>query len=343
MIRPVHVRERDEVHSRPRRQFLARASALSAASLLGVPGIAAAEPPPEVSRIRLVHAPAICLAPQYLAEELLRLEGFTEVEYVEIEDDAGGRLLASGRADVTMWDIPSLIPLLDMGQPVVLLAGVHAGCFELFAKENVRSVSDLKGRRVAIGPLGDSRHILLSSMLAYVGINPKTDVEWIVDPYSVQPFLDGRADAALAFAPLPQELRRKGIGHVILNTAQDRPWSQYFCCVVAGHRDFVTRHPIATKRAMRAILKGADICAREPDRAARYMADKGYEPRYDIGLEVMKELLYRRWRDADPEDTLRFHALRLYDVGMIKSTPQKLIAQGTDWRFLNELKRELKA
>ena len=57
----------------------------------------------------------------------------------------------------------------------------------------------------------------------------------------------------------------------------------------------------------------------------------------------MKSLPYNRWRDDDPEDTLRFHALRLREVGMIKSTPQKLIAQGTDWRFLNELKQELKA
>jgi NitT/TauT family transport system substrate-binding protein len=69
---------------------------------------------------------------------------------------------------------------------------------------------------------------------------------------------------------------------------------------------------------------------------------KGYEPRYQIGLEVLKSLPYRRWREADPEDTLRFHALRLHEVGMIKSTPQKLIAQNTDWRFLNKLKRELK-
>jgi NitT/TauT family transport system substrate-binding protein len=49
-----------------------------------------------------------------------------------------------------------------------------------------------------------------------------------------------------------------------------------------------------------------------------------------------------RWRDYDPEDTVRFYALRLHEAGMLKSTPQKIIAQGTDWRFLNELKQELK-
>ncbi len=54
-------------------------------------------------------------------------------------------------------------------------------------------------------------------------------------------------------------------------------------------------------------------------------------------------LAYSRWREANPEDTLRFYGLRLHEVGMIKTNPNKLIAQGTDWRFLNELKRELKA
>ncbi len=70
---------------------------------------------------------------------------------------------------------------------------------------------------------------------------------------------------------------------------------------------------------------------------------KGYEPNYGIALEVLKELPYRRWREASPEDTLRFHALRLHEVGMIKLNPQKIISQGADWRFLNELKKELKA
>jgi NitT/TauT family transport system substrate-binding protein len=72
------------------------------------------------------------------------------------------------------------------------------------------------------------------------------------------------------------------------------------------------------------------------------IVDKGYTPRYDYALQAMQEIPYNRWRDYDPEDTLRFFALRLHEVGMIKSSPQKIIAQGTDWRFLNELKRELK-
>jgi len=156
-------------------------------------------------------------------------------------------------------------------------------------------------------------------------------------------FVEGKVDAFLGFPPQPQKVRAQKVGHVIVNTAQDRPWSQHFCCMVVGHREFVRKNPIATKRAIRAILKAADVCALEPERAARYIVNKGYEANYDIALEVVKEVSYNAWRTFDPEDTLRFHALRLHEAGMIKSNPQKLIAQGTDWRFLNELKKELKA
>ena len=102
------------------------------------------------------------------------------------------------------------------------------------------------------------------------------------------------------------------------------------------------KHPVATKRAMRAILKGADLCAAEPERAARLLVDRKYTPRYDYVLQVMKELPYGKWREYDPEDTICFYSLRLHEAGMIRSSPQNLIAQGTDWRFLNELKKELK-
>ena len=81
----------------------------------------------------------------------------------------------------------------------------------------------------------------------------------------------------------------------------------------------------------------------EPKRAARYIVAKRYEPRYEIALEVIKSLSYTRWRTHDVEDSLRFFGVRLHEVGLIKSNPQKLIEQCTDWRFLNELKKELKA
>lgn len=329
-----------------RRRFLADTSAVGAASLLGLPRTAAAEPPPETKKIRLVHVPAICLAPQYLAEELLRLEGFSEVEYVEVAGTTTYNALADGRADMTQSAAPDLVAGLDTGPGVISLAGVHAGCYELFVQPKISTIRDPKGKRAAVTGVPSTEYVFLSSTVAYVGMDPRKDIDWLVASTSaeaMQLFVEGKADAFLGFAPQPHELRAKRVGRVILNTAQDRPWAQYFCCMLSARQSFVKENPVATKRVLRAILKAADICAQDPERVARYLVKKGFEPRYEIGLEVLKSLPYRRWREAEPEDTLRFHALRLHEVGMIKSTPQKIIAQGTDWRFLNELKKEMKA
>jgi NitT/TauT family transport system substrate-binding protein len=188
-------------------------------------------------------------------------------------------------------------------------------------------------------------HTLVTLMAAQVGLDPKTDIRFVTDPAlkPIELFAAGKIDAFLGFPPEPQELRARKIGHVIVNTALDRPWSQYFCCLLSGNREFVRKNPVATKRVLRAMLKTTDLCATEPARAARQLVDGGFAQRYDYALQTLNDNPYDKWREYDPEDTLRFYALRLHEVGLIKSSPQKIIADGTDWRFLNELKRELKA
>ena len=328
-----------------RRRFLAGASALGAASILGMHRSAAAEPPPETTSVRIAHWSAICMAPQYVAEALLRAEGFTEIQYVEGVYRPGEPFVSPGKADFDM-DTPSMIlTYLDAGAPLVTLAGVHLGCYELFGTERVRSIRDLRGKKVPVDGLAGAKHVLLSSMAAYVGLDPRKDIHWLDVPNEegMKLFADGKVDAFLGYPPEPQELRARKLGRVIVNTATDKPWSQYYCCMLYGHSEFVRTYPVATKRFTRAILKAADLCAQAPERAARLIVDKGFTPNYDYALETLREVHYNVWRTYDPEDTLRFNALRLREVGMIKSTPQKLIAQGTDWRFLNELKKELKA
>jgi NitT/TauT family transport system substrate-binding protein len=159
----------------------------------------------------------------------------------------------------------------------------------------------------------------------------------------VASFTEGKIDAFLGTPPRPQELRAKKIGHVILSTTTDRPWSQQFCCMVSVRSEFVSKHPNATKRVLRAIVKAADFCVSEPEMAAQQLVERGFLPSYDYALQTLGDVRYDRWRDYDAEDSLRFYALRMQETGIIKSTPQKIIAEGTDWRFLEELKRELKA
>ena len=327
-----------------RREFLALAGT---GAVLGLrPRVAVAEPQPETTRIRLIRLPTVCVAPEYVAEELLKTEGFTDVQYVKVESTAAKmKALIRGEADITLFFAAPAVIHIDVGDPVVALAGVHVGCLEVFATERIRTIRDLKGRTVAITALGSAEHVFLSSMLAYVGVDPANDVRWVFHTPSTAMRLlaDGTIDGFLALPPASQELRARKIGHVIIDSAVDRPWSQYFCCMAIGNREFVQKHPVATKRTLRAILKAADICALQPELAARSMVNKGFTPRYDYALQALKDIPYGKWRECDPVDTLRFYALRLHDARMIKSSPSRIIAQGADWRFWKELKRELKA
>jgi len=329
-----------------RRELLRGVGAAAAvAALAGRARTADAEAPPETTRIVLLQTASMCQAPQYVAEDLLRGEGFTDVRYIKQDGQrAIADALASGEASINMHFSGPLILRLDTGAPITILAGVHPGCYELFATERVRTLSDLKGKTVGIRGLEGPEHVFLASMLAHVGLDPRKDVHWVTHPTdrSIALLAEGKIDAFMGFPPDPQELRERKIGHVVVNSSLDRPWSQYFCCVVAANREFVQKYPVATKRALRAILKGTDVCASDPDRASHYLVDSGRTPRYDLMRQVLKEIRYDRWRTYDPEDTVRFFALRLREAGMIRSTPQKIIATGTDWRFLNELKKELK-
>ncbi|MEQ1949859.1 ABC transporter substrate-binding protein [Mesorhizobium sp. CN2-181] len=328
-----------------RRKFLSGVTLAGTAGLLGLhSGPAAAEPPPETTRIRLIRIPSICQAPQYVAEELLRGEGFTDVQYIQKRGTADiAPALASGEVDLSAHFAAPLLLHLEAGDPIVILTGLHVGCFELFGTDRVQAIRDLKGKTVAVPALDSSRYVFLAAMTAYVGLDLHRDINFVEQPgaESIRLLREGKIDAYLGFPPEPQEMREQQIGHVVISSTVDRPWSQYFCCMLAGNREFVRTNPVATKRALRAILKAADFCASEPEQSAQFIVGRGYTKRYDHALQVMRAIPYG-WREYSAEDTLRFYALRLHEVGMLKNTPQDLLAQGTDWRFLDELKKELR-
>jgi NitT/TauT family transport system substrate-binding protein len=293
----------------------------------------------------LAKISGICIAPQYVAEDLLRAEGFTDIRYVATNPGIPAALsLARGEVDFTANYAPTFVIPIDAGEPITIVGGEHIGCFELFAREGIRNIPDLKGKNVGVQGIGSSQHIFLSVIVAHVGLDPAKDIHWITSasPKPMDLFAEGKIDAFLGFPPEPQELRARKLGRVIVNSVLDRPWSQYFCCVLAARRDYVREHPVATKRVLRAIIKAADLCSSEPMQVAQHIVDGGFTPRYDYALQTLNEIPYTRWRDYNVEDTIRFYALRLREAGMIKSTPAKIIADGTDWRLWNELKRELK-
>jgi NitT/TauT family transport system substrate-binding protein len=326
-----------------RRHFIAGLAAGTAGLVTG-PGLALAEPPPETTRVRLGRNDgAVCWAALYLAGELLRADGMPDVEYVRGDTSVDNtEWLVAGLTDFDFNMPPMHIRSMEKGAAIKILTGVHIGCWELRANESVKGIADLKGKRVGIWGFDNHPQIFLSLMLNYVGFDVAHDIEWMVLDYPMQDFIKGKIDAYLRvvwdFPATPTE----NIGHTIASNELDRPWSQYYCCMVAGSTEYVTKYPQATKRVLRAILKSADFCASDPKSAARALVDRGFVASYDLALTMFQNTRHDVWRDYDPEDSVRFYALRMKETGMIKSSPQEIIAKGTDWRFLNELKRELK-
>src|SRR6266550_672431 len=182
-----------------RRSFLATLSSAGAAGLVGATASFPQEAPLEITGIRIAKNSTICIAPQYVADDLLRAEGFTDIQYVERAPAILSAALGRGEVDFSLHLSAPSIVAIDAGVQLALIAGVHVGCLELFAKEHIRSIRDLKGRKVGVQAWGETPHTFLSTMAAYVGLDSVRDIEWVLSP-SVAPmelFIDGKIDAFL--------------------------------------------------------------------------------------------------------------------------------------------------
>jgi NitT/TauT family transport system substrate-binding protein len=221
--------------------------------------------------------PAICIAPQYVCEELLRAEGFTDIGYVDAASSAEfNEAIASGKADFTEHYASPLVAGIGCGAAITVLAGVHVGCLELFGSEGIRNVADLKGKTVGVTALGSSEHLFVSVMAAHIGLDPGKDIRWVTSrsPTPAELFADGKIDAVLGTPPIAP-----GILVTLLPTAPSTVPGRNIsaaCCRATG--SLCAKHPVATKRVLRATLKAADLCATEPARVARMLVDGGFSP-----------------------------------------------------------------
>jgi len=294
--------------------------------------------------VRIVNPPA-CEPGIWLAKDFLADEGFTDVRFVATPF-ISTEWIARGLADVALAHPEFAVATLDAGLPLLMLAGVHSGCLELWARQGINSVADLRGKRIAVRvkDISDQFFAFFATLLGRVGFDLIKDVQFVEGANVAGMnalFTDGRADAVLAGAQFGPLLRRMQTtpGHVILSTMDAQPWSHYFCCHIVANREWAHRNPIATKRITRALLRATDAAAKDAPRAAREAAPMlGLEE--SIVAETMAMCAYN-WRDLEPEDTLRFFALWLAAAKLIRNTPQQLIALGADFQYMLQLRTEL--
>ena len=194
------------------RRFMAGLSAVGAAGLALAPNSLHAEPPPETTTIRLpqwvggaycwagaVHRRRTACAPKALLMSALWK--------VTLKSISRCGLHAATRISRVNHP-PQHIQSIDAGVPIKVLAGFHSGCLELIANDSVRSIADLRGKRVGVDLLNSTAHVLLTLMAAYVGLDPVNDIQWVVPEGSLaELFTEGKIDAFLGTPPQPQKLR----------------------------------------------------------------------------------------------------------------------------------------
>ena len=184
-----------------RRDFLKTGFSIAAAGLAGAVAMTGArtslatEAPPETTSLRFEKWPVTCLAPIYIVDDLLREEGFSDIRYMP------GAWVGGGDADFgSDYSGPAIIPI-EGGKPIVMLAGIDPGCFELFARETIGSVLDLRGRKVGVSFIGSGEHyVLISIIAANVGLDPAKEINWVArEPREqMELFANGEIDAFLA-------------------------------------------------------------------------------------------------------------------------------------------------
>jgi NitT/TauT family transport system substrate-binding protein len=278
-----------------------------------------------------------------MAEPFLREEGFTDVQYPRLTlKDALDRM-AAGEVDFGVAYMALLSPYIADGAPFVMLGGVHLGCWQVVATGDIKSMQHFKGKTVSVISPKLTDGLFMALTLANVGLDVNNDVKVVNNPPTEYARLltSGEVDAVVALPPFSQDLRAKGIGRVVIDSVVDPPWSNYYCCTAFAHRTWMEKHPVAAKRALRAMLKGADVVKKDPEGTARFMVDRGYTNNFDYTCDLLKKMPYDAWRNYDPVDSARFYALRLKEAGIIHVTPDEIIERGTDFRYFRQLRKEL--
>ena len=331
-------------HTRPfsRRRFLGAMTLAGPQGCLPAAKRVAAEPPPRRPRLGGCGAPPSAWPPIMSLKNCCtgRIHrGAPRADERPVVDT--GRALRRGRYRPE-FRRTALGPA-RRGRPTRHTGGRPRGLLRAVRDRAVRAIRDLKGKTVSVPELGSPQHVFLTSIAAHVGLDPGKEIDWVIHPRAkaMQLLTEGKIDAFLGFPPEPQELRAKGSG----------TWWSTARWTAPGRN---TSAAWSTHAGVRPEIPGGDQAgtARHSESGRRLCSRTGANRRVSgrQGLRAELQLRpanhagasYGKWREYDHEDTVRFYALRLHEAGMIKSTPQKLLAQSTDWRFLNALKKEMK-
>ena len=247
-----------------------------------LPGCSRKEPSAaNTSKIRVGYIGLTCEAPIFTAVEngYFKEEGL-EVSLVKCEWANYKDVLALGGFDITHHLVMYFLKPIEQGVDVKFTGGVHRGCLRVQAstKGNIRTVQDLRGKRIGVPGMGTPPFIFANRVLGANGIDAMKDVTWLVFPAGELGLaLDkGEVDAVADSEPIGSMLLAQGKVRNIADQATDLPYSEEYCCAVLVNGKFLAKNPRTAAGATRALLKAAKWVETNPVAAARLSVEKKY-------------------------------------------------------------------
>ncbi|HTD65553.1 MAG TPA: ABC transporter substrate-binding protein [Candidatus Limnocylindria bacterium] len=288
----------------------------------------------DANKIRVGYVGLTCEAPIFSAVEkgFFKEEGL-DVELVKCDWKNYKDVLALGGYDITHHLVMYFLKPLEQGLDVKFTGGIHRGCLRVQAAVNgpIRSVKDLKGKRIGVPGMGTPPFIFANRVLGANGIDPSRDITWLVFPAGELGLaLDkGEVDAIANSEPIGSMLVAQGKVKNIADQALDMPYADEYCCAVIVNGKFLKRNPKACAAATRALLKAAKWVETNPRAAAELSVKAKYlASTVDQNTVSISHLRYVP-SVSGAQTAVRMAAAEMKRAGMLKRTTdvEQLAAQ----------------
>ncbi len=176
-----------------------------------------------------------------------------------------------GKADAATLTIYEAILAASQGIPlkIVLLLDYTIGSDGMVARKSIRSLLELKGRRIGVekGTIG---HFTVLKALEKAGLD-KTEVQLVnLDLNALQQaFLDNKVDAIGIYEPYMSNLASQGNGHILFSS---REIPRAICDVLFVKEAIASEHPDVIDHWVEAWNEALNFKSSEPDNYGRTLS-----------------------------------------------------------------------
>ncbi len=279
--------------------------------------------------IKVLWTAGLCGIPLHIAKQLqfFEAEGLAEgVDYEYLTSSTPGpEMLTTGQADVTFGLIAAMLAPLDNGLEAKTVLGIHTGCLQIIAgsETGIKSVADLRGKKIGVQQLASSAHIVAQRALANEGIGSTADnmeVEFVVLDKDSLPLAlkNGAVDAISIGDPQATILVKEGAGSSIFNSATSDLLKDEYCCSLWIRNEALEKYPDQVAAVVRAIQKASVWVDQNTELAAKIQLDNEWlVGELDIDIHTIDTFKYLP-SVSGVEEALTRNILDMKELGLIR-------------------------